>query len=749
MKKTFYGLLIAFAMLLISCNADILTEDIPQYTGDPSRLNTSELFKGDAPRNIYASKSVYQDVVKVTFDSVPGADYYEIYRAKLPRDQRTYDPETLEWLKNDTSIPDNGGKEIIFEDKPARAEKDSYYYLYKVKAASMYNSSNDIFEGEFSSVVEGWTLSPPQNLVTSQGEYKDRINLSWERIDNVRGYNVYKLNTAGIWEQVNDGIIASPVTEDTIEWSYTGLSDAELGKDVYFSVSAFSAGDEESSTSGVRNGYTFVEGAPNAPKGLTASAADYTDKIVISWEKPIGDDSGPERGYIWEIYRSTKNTDDVKIFEFNAYGLESGGNIELKDGKYVYTDTNNLKEGTEYTYTVRAIGKMENEEVQGTFIDLIGPSSRANGCIMSSPGKVSISVSYPEAENLGSFDITVEAPPIGYSEDKNWTYVLYGRSNDGTSAGGWNAIMTSGVSQYRAVMHVDYAEYPYNEFAVTLRDLLAQETSIGNAVLLVADSIDLEGLRIMSNRYNDKLTANSNGVYPVWLSIDGYERIKEIDLRVNNGEPVKISMKDLENEDFALSQYSPDEPFEKYTYSVKAYSYFGRTTSWGTNETAYGAVTGEKFIKLFEAYAMKPWEFVEHADFPENLKNKWISNEIHVMIDKHGTGSLGDAETASEFHGGKITYHSGMGDGFTGTVTFTYSDFGELEGIYSNGTYSMVNVNMSGNGNTVTGVMSVSGMYPASVDFSSLKVSNYAFSGNYYVTQDNGSGRAAVAATVN
>ena len=145
---------------------------------------------------------------------------------------------------------------------------------------------------------------------------------------------------------------------------------------------------------------------------------------------------------------------------------------------------------------------------------------------------------------------------------------------------------------------------------------------------------------------------------------------------------------------------------------------------------------------------MKPWEFVNSPDFPQNLKTKWNKSTIHSLIDKHGLGSLGDETEFSDFHGGTIRYHS-YADGVTGDVEFFYVNFGELECIYSNGSYKMDNVNMNGNNGKCSGTMTVSGMYPATVDFSSLGVTGYAFSGKYKVTQDNGRGMEEVQAVRN
>ena len=203
------------------------------------------------------------------------------------------------------------------------------------------------------------------------------------------------------------------------------------------------------------------------------------------------------------------------------------------------------------------------------------------------------------------------------------------------------------------------------------------------------------------------------------------------------------------NETLADSSFSPSVPGETWMYRLRGTDVFDRYSAWSDGVEGYGALTGNAFIKFFEAYALKPWEFVNKPDFPSNLKTKWNKSKIHSLIDIHGMGSLGEETESSDFHNGTIYYHSYVGSGLSGDVDFKYTNFGELESICSNGSYKMAGVNMNGNGGKCSGTIKVTGMYPATVDFSSLGVTGYAFSGNYKLTQDNGRGLEEVEATRN
>ena len=93
-----------------------------------------------------------------------------------------------------------------------------------------------------------------------------------------------------------------------------------------------------------------------------------------------------------------------------------------------------------------------------------------------------------------------------------------------------------------------------------------------------------------------------------------------------------------------------------------------------------------------------------------------------------------------------MTLLAEMGSGLSGTVTFNYSNFGEVSYLSLTGSYNMPNVGLSGSngGQKCQGEVTVTGMYPATVDFTDFTIVNKAFSGQYILTQDNGSGEVRV-----
>lgn len=756
------SVLVAF---LVSCNADVFSRIPSDYEGSGSKSETSAFFTGAAPQNISASQAFYTDTVILMFDPVPGADYYEIYRAKSQRDIDSVDETSLEWFKLDHDIENPSGKTVIYRDTIAQADRIDYRYHYKVRAGSNIDYGNSVSVGEFSNVVEGWTLAPPSAVNATQGEYTDRVKVTWPQTDLVKGYLLYVLNSnTSSWDLVNQDVLI-PYSYGKDEISYDYYMDADYyGKDLYFRVSSVSSGNVESSMSVIRNGYTYVKGAPDLPTGVIASKGDYKDRIEIAWDKSGMDESGS--GYVWEVYRGTAASDSVLVISFNAQDLKDPSKIpdglSLENGKYKYIDpaSSSVVAGETYTYTIRAISKITDEETQQE-VDAIGKAASVDGSLMAPPKNISIKAILPEAGSSGAFEFSC-VTPLGFTESKGWQYVLYGRYDDGFTEGEYGKLGEFAVDAEKT----DFTYYfdpldMRNEFAISLIDGTGTETDNTEtlySIVLSADAVSVDDIVVKSNSYSSSLTANENGVYPVYLSVGNQDAFKTITVSVTTQDGVTeskvYSIDDLKNSGFAVK--SPEKPFEKYSYTVSGESWFGRKTKTSKVVEAYGAVTPEKFIKLFEAYAMKPWEFVEKPDFPDNLKTKWAAQNdssnhagyLHWKIDRQGTDSLGSVSVNSEYHGGVLEYRSSM-NGFAGDVNFKLTNFGELEEIWSNGSYAMIKVEMDGHSNTVNGTVTVSGMYPATVDFNSLKVSGYAFAGNYNVTFSNELGSVSVAATRN
>ncbi|MDY5930922.1 MAG: hypothetical protein SPJ34_02710, partial [Candidatus Ornithospirochaeta sp.] len=255
-------------------------------------------------------------------------------------------------------------------------------------------------------------------------------------------------------------------------------------------------------------------------------------------------------------------------------------------------------------------------------------------------------------------------------------------------------------------------------------------------------------------------TEASDGVYPVFLTMTPDSDAVSYNVKAWSTKPASAdSQSDASFTDVVPSSsggmatirllYSTPLG-EKHWFAVQGVDKLGRVGEWSLLDDGYSAITGDKLVEYMSVFALKPWEHIGKEHFQDyktkygtDLDAKWRSSKIYAKIQQAGTGSLSDGITEySEFNSGTITYVATV-QGLGGRVSFTYSSFGELPYLYTNGSFVMV-VSMSGSG-SCTGAISVGGMYPASIGFDNISVSSQKFVGTYTVVQENGTGAEEIA----
>ena len=790
MKKLI--LIVLAILMLCSCNWGILNGKDPSIENGQGSMDSFAVFTGASPRNIQATKSSYTDSIVVSFDAVRGADYYRIYRTVVPRSENvSSDPEAYEWKRVEYDlIPESNTDRIYWTDNSIdSAAKTSSKYLYRVLAQS-YLSPDANAIASYSDIAQGWTLSPPATITATGGTSEDVVYLSWSPVDSIKGYNVYystdELAPENAWSKANTHLIPAPPKVEMQE-SFNPPESLK-GADLYFRVVSVSNSNAESERSGMAHGWTLVPGAPVAPTGIVPSHADSPAVITVKWAKPQQETGENQYNtYTWEVRRNAPGGEQELIASFRMDGktksddkdaaegnetksrisvrAANNASIELVDNTYILTDSSpDLQPNVEYTYKIRAISKVP-DEITGEDKDAIGQEATTVAYLMSPPTEfTNLSATYPSGPDKGSFTFTIAEPPMGFEDSDDWSYVIWGRNNvRGDIKTDWTReiIPNIKVEDGPVTVNVNYEteKGTFNEFSVSVVNnaepgMETKRYGESDGSVIAAGLPSTPVLNIKANKVSGG-SPNSNGVYPLYFSISGSDYLKGLELEIiksssPTGAVPEVHEISASSSDTAFSsEYYPDKVGEIWTYRVRGIDPFERYTDWSGYLQGYGAITGTAFIKFFEAYALKPWEFVAKPDFPANLKTKWNNSTIHKLIDVHGMGSLGEVTESSEFHNGTIYYHSYVGSGLSGDVDFRYTNFGELETICINGSYKMSGVNVNGNNGVCSGTITVTGMYPATVDFSALRVANYGLSGNYRVTQDNGTGLEEVGATKN
>ena len=440
MRKYFALASIILVFILASCNWNVISSDLDDSSSNgSSNADSIVLFNGDAPKNVFASQARFNGEVVVSFDGVAGADSYTIERVALDKTS-TEEPKEEDWRIIATVSADSDNSGYRYSD--TSANNGDKVYLYRVKAGSMYADFIGTVEAKYSEVAKGWPLSPPTSLNATQGVYTNKIILEWSQIDLVRGYNVYyQVKGSTQYTLANtDALVPAVPGVDIATYEFQPSAN-DSGVDISFYVESVSRGNKISDASGIRTGYTFQEGAPDAPTGLEASDYYSCSYIEVKWDKPKSEGTEDQGGYYkWQIYRSTPTTDQILIKEFNSNSIPS--DIIVTDGVYHYEDTyssnNQIETGVSYTYTVRAVYVKPDSET-GTNIEMLGKASSDEGCLI--VPAVEITDLETDFES-GIFSFTINPPAAEFMPTcKTFSYGIKGRNNQfGESIGAWRDV---------------------------------------------------------------------------------------------------------------------------------------------------------------------------------------------------------------------------------------------------------------------------------------------------------------------
>ncbi len=229
MKKII--LLLFSITMIISCNKE--------NSEDPGDTGASV----SSPTNLNVS-STFTDKIVLSWAFEDGVQGYEIFRAV---GNASDNPETLNFqLKGQSTA--NG-----YEDLGVTPDTSFFYKVRTIDGDS---------RSEFSGAVFGKTIIafiPPENLQAST-EFALKITLSWNSLDGVDGYNIYRANnnlTGGDPNTLNYVLIGS-TSQNTFE-------DLSVNSNKYYFYRASSyRGSSESDFSSPKEGNTILLSANEA-----------------------------------------------------------------------------------------------------------------------------------------------------------------------------------------------------------------------------------------------------------------------------------------------------------------------------------------------------------------------------------------------------------------------------------------------------------------------------------------------------
>ncbi len=276
----------------------------------------------EAPTGVRATAGDHTDKVVVSWDSAEGATTYEVYRLDDGEDAYVKITDTSDTTYDDPVAAGSG-------------------YWYRIRACSEAGCSRlSARAWGFASLGPGADEAParPRWVEATEGEYDDRIRVTWSASAGATYYEVYRaddddnpltlLGGDGDYERIGEA--DAPEYDDF---------DVNACDDYWYRVKACNevgCSDLSRADDGVRG--TPMEGV-SPPGGLTASYRTYANRIELSWNEVPG-------AVEYEL-RYTPNGDEETItVDGTTYAHE-----------YEHANGNGVPAAEkEYEYRVRAVG---------------------------------------------------------------------------------------------------------------------------------------------------------------------------------------------------------------------------------------------------------------------------------------------------------------------------------------------------------------------------------------------------------
>ncbi len=261
------------------------------------------------PENIQASVGVYEGLVIITWDELPEATHYMVFRTDEPNGSR----KSISGWQTETTFRD---KDTI----------PGHTYYYTVKAAGSETgaglSSHSQSNGGFS------RMPPPDPIMASDGTYADKIRISWQSVENAQYFQVFRTEDP-------DNNELNPLNEFERITRFDDMT-AEPGKIYYYSVAGARSQSGYGDTNISQSNSGFI--SPTVPQRPVVSNSEYGDKIVVSWPAIA-------EGVYYRVYRKDSPSGELAAI----------GNWQLET---LYEDTEVLA-GPTYYYAIQA-GSNEN-----------------------------------------------------------------------------------------------------------------------------------------------------------------------------------------------------------------------------------------------------------------------------------------------------------------------------------------------------------------------------------------------------
>lgn|GEM_PF-3580806 len=218
-------------------------------------------FRQLLPASVISASSNLTDRIRVTWEPVTGATHYKVYRNTVTN------PSTAELVS-----PVIAG--TSFDDDDKTLAVNTVYYYWVTSAADAAGSR----ESMRSTIWYGAgrkAFVPPAMVKASDGNYDDKIEVSWSSVAGATHYRLYRYTSDKPDEAQAQGPWMTTTTYDDIY--------ALRGQTYYYWVQAAASqyGDYATAFSAPDTGWRMM----NTTTRVTASDGTYTDKVLITWQQ--------------------------------------------------------------------------------------------------------------------------------------------------------------------------------------------------------------------------------------------------------------------------------------------------------------------------------------------------------------------------------------------------------------------------------------------------------------------------------
>jgi fibronectin type 3 domain-containing protein len=254
-----------------------------------------------APINVAASDGSYTDRVLITWDAPADATFYKVYRDIDPNISGAF-------------LVGNPVLGTTYWDTSAAG----LLYYYWVSACNASGCSS--YSIPNSGYIEQTGPVPPTGVTASDGEFKEKIVVSWEEQEEKNTYQVYR-------NIENDSSGAELVIDSLNALTYEDTS--VLPATVYYYWIKACNSTTCSWYSTPDSGHvTFTP--PEKPIGVTASDGLYIDKIRVSWNER-------ENADYYQVYRNVINNTSSALLITDEHAYNHYMDIVVITGtKYYY-----------------------------------------------------------------------------------------------------------------------------------------------------------------------------------------------------------------------------------------------------------------------------------------------------------------------------------------------------------------------------------------------------------------------------